>query len=60
MFGDASGSGFGKSLEIAGTLHFTHGQWNCVWSKESSNYRELANLINAISEATSKGFLHQS
>jgi hypothetical protein len=60
MFGDASGSGFGTSLEIAGTLHFTHGQWNCEWSKESSKYRELANLINAISEASSKGLLHQS
>jgi hypothetical protein len=60
MFGDASGAGFGSSLEISGTLHYMHGQWNYDNSKESSNFRELANLIHAISDASSKGLLHQS
>jgi hypothetical protein len=60
MFGDASGAGFGSSLEISGTLHYMHGQWNYDNSKESSNFRELANLIHVISDASSKGLLHQS
>jgi hypothetical protein len=57
MFGDASGAGFGSSLEVSGSLHYIHGQWNHTSANETSNYRELSNLINAISEASSRGFL---
>lgn len=57
MFGDASGSGFGSSLFVNDKLHYLHGKWTVVMSQESSNYRELANLINAIKDAFDKHLL---
>jgi hypothetical protein len=56
-FGDASGSGFGTTPLICGFLHYRHGQWSTAYSKASSNYRELSNLVIAIEEATVKGLL---
>ena len=56
-FGDASGVGFGSSLIINGVIYYRHGQWNTRHSLESSNFRELANLIYAIEEAVGKGLL---
>jgi hypothetical protein len=60
MFGNASGAGFGSSLMIGKEIHYLHGQWNTSFSHESSNYRELGNLINAIKAASSKGLLKNS
>ena len=47
-FGDASGSGFGSTLVINSEIVFHHGQWLDNIEKESSNYRELTNLVFAI------------
>jgi hypothetical protein len=55
MFGDASGAGFGNSLEIDSNLIYSHGQWSEDMSTESSNFRYLSNFINAIEAADSKG-----
>jgi hypothetical protein len=60
QFGDASSAGFGSSLFINGTLHYRHGQWTSPYSDESSNFRELANLIHAIEDAHAKGLLANS
>jgi len=60
MFGDASGSGFGSSLKIGNEIFYLHGQWKPSFSQESSNYRELGNLINAIKNASAKGLLKNS
>ena len=56
-FGDASGTGFGSSISIGGKLEWKSGQWNVSIKEESSNYRELLNLVVALEEATSKGKL---
>ncbi len=60
MFGDASGSGFGNSLEIDHNLYYSHGQWNQDHSRESSNFRELANLVLAIQNAKEGGLLNNT
>lgn len=60
QFGDASGVGFGSSLSIGDNLYYRHGQWAQWVSEESSNYRELANLIHAIEDAHAKGLLNNS
>jgi hypothetical protein len=59
-FGDASGSGFGTTLLIQGTIHYRHGQWSTMESESSSNYRELHNLILGIEEAVSAGVLNNT
>ena len=56
-FGDASGKGFGSSLVIKGVVYFRHGQWSDEVEKESSNFRELSNLVRAVEEAAAKGLL---
>jgi hypothetical protein len=60
QFGDASGAGFGSSLFVNGSLYYRHGQWTASYSDESSNFRELANLVLAIEEAYAKGLLSNS
>ncbi len=60
MFGDASGTGFGSSLLVHKTIHFTYGQWVESNSRESSNFRELQNLVNAIKEAHGEGLLNKT
>jgi hypothetical protein len=57
MFGDASGAGFGSSLKIRKDIIYHHGQCRQSFAQESSNYRELGNLINAVKDACSKGLL---
>lgn len=56
-FGDASGKGFGSSLSINGRLVFRHGQWSKEMESESSNYRELANLVLTVEESAKEGLL---
>jgi hypothetical protein len=48
-FGDASGSGFGATLQIGEHIHYEYGQWcSEVTETRSSNWRELNNLVEAI------------
>jgi len=47
-FGDASGSGFGASFETGGGIKFVLGVWGKDVGGESSNFRELANLVDAL------------
>jgi hypothetical protein len=48
-FGDASGSGFGVTIQIEGEIHYEYGQWITeVTEKRSSNWRELNNLVEAV------------
>jgi hypothetical protein len=57
MFGDASGSGFGVWLWVAGqgTVYTAHGSWSEATSRKSSNYRELYNLVLKIEELVKDG-----
>jgi hypothetical protein len=56
-FGDASGAGFGSSLLVGDQLHYRTGTWIQSISDESSNYRELRNLVDAIDQAANEGVL---
>jgi hypothetical protein len=48
-FGDASGYGFGATIQIGDDLWFEYGQWATEIAEDSSsNWRELANLVNFI------------
>ena len=48
-FYDASGRGFGATLQIGDTLLYEYGQWSSEVSEESSsNWRELGNLVMSI------------
>ncbi len=47
-FGDASGSAFGTTLGLGEKLEFEYGQWCSEDSEESSNWRELKNLVDAL------------
>jgi hypothetical protein len=57
LFGDASGTGFGVSLWVAGegTVYTSHGSWSEDTSNQSSNYRELYNLVLKIEELVKNG-----
>ena len=60
-FGDASGSGFGSSFATPdGDLHFCHGIWGPDAEGQSSNYRELRNLVESIEEGMQSGLLRGS
>jgi hypothetical protein len=59
-FGDASGAGFGSSLLIGTELFYRTGTWGQTIAQESSNYRELRNLVDAIEQATNEGALQGS
>jgi hypothetical protein len=60
MFGDASGTGFGSTFQGDSGLRYTYGQWDVLSSKESSNFRELSNLVHAIDNASLSGSLDDS
>jgi hypothetical protein len=48
-FGDASGYAFGGSIQVGDNLWYEYGQWSTQVAEEnSSNWRELANLVNFI------------
>ena len=50
-FGDASKSGFGATIQDANlNLWYRLGVWSCNEEDESSNYRELANLVEALED----------
>ena len=56
-FGDASGTGFGASVKIGGVTVWQSGQWSWTFKQESSNYRELANLVQVLESLAAKGVL---
>ena len=56
-FGDASGKGFGSSIEIRGHAHSEFGEWSAELEDKHSNYKELRNLVNAVVKAHKKGLL---
>lgn len=56
----ASGAGFGSSLFLNGSIYCCHGQWFSTYSKESSNFREINNLLHAIEDTFHKGLLANS
>lgn len=58
--GDALGAGFGSSFAINGKVYYHHEQWSNDHSQESSNHRELANLVFAIEYAQRKGLLQET
>ena len=56
-FGDASGKGFGSSLRLAEGLSYRIGVWNKDEETETSNYREFANVVEALEEEGAAGRL---
>jgi hypothetical protein len=58
-FGDASGDGFGATIQIGSQIHFQYGQWTTqVSEEESSNWRELGNLTEALEDQVLRHGLH--
>ena len=53
-FGDASGSAFGSTLTDGKSIYFEYGQWCTTESEESSNWRELNNLVQTIAGWTER------
>ena len=47
-FGDASGSGFGSSFKTQNGIRYRFGLWGRDTQGESSNFRELANLVDSL------------
>ena len=47
-FGDASGSGFGSSYQTNAGIRYRFGIWGRDTQGESSNFRELANLVDSL------------
>ena len=56
-FGDASGSGFGSTLGTTEGIQFRHGLWGTDAAGESSNYRELRNLVESVEKEAASGRL---
>jgi hypothetical protein len=60
-FGDASGQGFGSSFALPdGCTIFRHGLWGRDADDESSNFKELHNLVSAIEEGVASGELRST
>ncbi len=49
-FGDASGKGFGSTITLNNKLLWRAGQWLASYEEESSNLRELENIVRALEE----------
>lgn len=56
-FGDASGVGFGSTIQTAEGIRFRHGIWGRDSKSASSNFRELHNLILAVEDGVQQGSL---
>jgi hypothetical protein len=57
-FGDASKQGFGASVELAdGSVMWRAGEFTSLVQENSSNYRELLNLVEYIEAINAKGLL---
>jgi hypothetical protein len=47
-FGDASGEGFGGTLQTSTGIRYRYGLWGRDVSHQSSNYREIRNLVDLV------------
>ena len=56
-FGDASGGGFGSSWSVKGGVGYRFGTWSREMSFESSNLRELLNLVETLEKMAADGLL---
>jgi hypothetical protein len=56
-FGDASGKAFGSTFQYGQDIFYRYGQWCNAMLEESSNYKELGNLVSALHEAVEMGTL---
>jgi hypothetical protein len=56
-FGDASGTGFGSTLELPEGLKYRIGVWGYAEQEESSNFREFENVVTTIEEEAQAGNL---
>jgi hypothetical protein len=56
-FGDASQDGFGFNIQIGKRIVYRFGQWSTALSEQSSNYRELCNLVVRLEELVEEGIL---
>ena len=56
-FGDASKSGFGATIQIGEDIKYVYGQWCDDMMEESSNYRELNNLVKTMKDMVEDGTL---
>ena len=59
-FADASGSGFGSTLEIGNEVHYRIGTWNSSEDSNSSNWREFENLVSAVEDSGEQARLEGS
>ena len=55
--GDASGNGYGAAVHLKDRLSYRYGQWASNISEQSSNYRELRNLVDTIEKLYRDGHL---
>jgi hypothetical protein len=56
-FGDASSGGFGSTVERPEGLHGRFGIWGSNSEEQSSNFRELSNLVETVEEEAKEGYL---
>ena len=54
--GDTPGNGYGAAVHIGEKLHYMYEQWTSVESEQTSNYRELHNLVNTVGKLYKEGF----
>jgi len=59
-FGDASSGGFGATIQRPGGLYGRYGLWGKDEEAQSSNYRELRNLVDTVEEEAVEGHLKES
>ena len=59
-FADASGSGFGSTIQTDQGLRVRHGVWGRDATSSSSNFKELRNLVDAIEKEVESGVLFAS
>ena len=59
-FGDASGGGFGSTIQDKSGLKIMSGTWNESGSKKSSNFRELSNFVIRLEAEAAIGSLFGS
>ncbi len=56
-FGDASLAGFGSTVERPDGLQGRYGLWGADEEHQSSNFRELRNLVETVEEEAAAGYL---
>lgn len=56
-FGDASGTGLGATFTCGSGFNFRIGVWGSLEDPESSNWKEFANIVEALEDEASEGNL---